>query len=154
MQPPSSIVAWLVRWLLASSNCIALFAHFVSSVCTRVRPCGTSPWCSDKCVRYGAGRSRVRLSAGSYQDLVNWCCSLPTRCTACRRAAGISPRTHKRTSELKTESVQTQLWRYKTIVVISANNKPPYQTKQTKDRVELPTRRLLCLLSCVADVTT
>jgi len=55
-----------------------------------------SRWSSEKCVRFGAGRSRVRLSAGSYQDLVNWFCSLLTRRTVCGRAAGNSPRTQKK----------------------------------------------------------
>ena len=36
---------------------------------------------------------RVRLSAGSYQDLVNWYCGLLTRRTVCGRAAGNSRRT-------------------------------------------------------------
>jgi len=56
----------------------------------------TSPWSPGdnqpvvcgKCVRFGAGRSRVRISAGSYEDLVNWYCSLLTRSTMCRRATG------------------------------------------------------------------
>jgi len=39
-----------------------------------------------KCVPFDAGRSRVRLSAGSYQDLVNWYCSFLTRRTVCGRA--------------------------------------------------------------------
>jgi len=31
---------------------------------------------SGKCVHFGAGRSGVRLLAGSYQDLANWYCGL------------------------------------------------------------------------------
>ena len=49
---------------------------------------GTSPWSSGKCGRFGAGRSGVRLSAGSYQDLVNWYCSLLIRRTVWGRATG------------------------------------------------------------------
>ena len=59
----------------------------------------TSSWSSGKCVRFGAGRSKVRLLAGSYQDLVNWYCSLITRRTVCGRAAGNSPRTQNNPSE-------------------------------------------------------
>jgi len=36
----------------------------------------------------GTGRSVVRLSTGSYDDVVDWHCSLPTRCVLCWRAAG------------------------------------------------------------------
>ena len=61
--------------------------------------CFTSPWCSGKCVRFGAGRSRGRLLAGSYQDLVNWYCSLLTRRTVYGRAAGNTPRTQNQPSE-------------------------------------------------------
>ena len=43
---------------------------------------------TSKCVRFGTSRSRVRISAGSYQDLVHWYCSLLTRRTVCRRATG------------------------------------------------------------------
>jgi len=49
---------------------------------------------SGKCVRFGAGRSRVRES---YQDLVNWYCSLLTRRTVCGRSAGNTPRTQTNT---------------------------------------------------------
>ena len=55
----------------------------------------TSPWSSGKCAHFCAGRSRVRLSAGSYQDLVNWYCSLLTSRTVCGRAAVNTPRTQK-----------------------------------------------------------
>jgi len=55
----------------------------------------TSPWSSGKC--FGAGRSRVRLLAGSYQGLINWYCSLLTRRTVCGRAAGNTPRTQTQT---------------------------------------------------------
>jgi len=46
-------------------------------------------------VRFGAVRSRVRPSAGSYQDRVNWYCSLLARRTVCGRAAGNTPRTQE-----------------------------------------------------------
>jgi len=52
----------------------------------------TNPWSSGKCVRFGAGRSIVRLSAGSSQDFVNWYCSLLIRRV---RAAGNTPRSQK-----------------------------------------------------------
>jgi len=52
---------------------------------------------SGKFVRFGASRSRVQLSPRSYQDLVNWYCSLLTRRTVCRKAAGNTPRTQKQT---------------------------------------------------------
>jgi len=39
-------------------------------------------------VSVSAGRSRVWISAGSYQDLINWYCSLLTRRTEYRRATG------------------------------------------------------------------
>ena len=38
-------------------------------------------------MRFGVGKSGVRLSSGSYQDLVNWHGSHLTRRTVCRRAA-------------------------------------------------------------------
>jgi len=37
------------------------------------------------------------FSAGSYQDLINWYCSLLTRCTVYGRAAGNTSRTQKQT---------------------------------------------------------
>ena len=68
----------------------------------------TSSWSSGKCVRFGAGRSRVRLSAGAYQDLVNWYCSLLTRRTMCGRTAGNTPRTQKQTRNCKNSVVALQ----------------------------------------------
>jgi len=53
--------------------------------------------------------------ARSYQDLVNWYCSLLIRRTVCGRAAGNTSRTQH-----KPEIVQTQSWRYKTVVVIQS----------------------------------
>ena len=43
---------------------------------------------SDSYLFESAGRSRIRLSTGSYQDLVTWYCSLLTTLTVCGRAAG------------------------------------------------------------------
>jgi len=76
-----------------------------------------SPWSSGKCVR-------VRLSARSYQDLVNWYCSHLTRHTVCGRTAGNTPRTQKQTEWNEAEIVQTLPWRYKPIAVM----KPQRQT--------------------------
>ena len=50
---------------------------------------------SGKFVRLDAGRSMVRLSAGSYQDLANCYCSLLTRRTVWRRAAANTSRAQK-----------------------------------------------------------
>jgi len=60
----------------------------------------TSPWSSGTYVRFGAGRSRIRLLAGSYQDHVNWYCNLLTRRTECGRAAGNTCRTQKTNQKL------------------------------------------------------
>jgi len=49
--------------------------------------------------------ARVRLSAGSYQDLINWYCSLLTRRTVCGRAAGNTPR-----SQTQTEWHESRNW--------------------------------------------
>jgi len=48
---------------------------------------------SGKCVRFDASRWKVRLTAGSYQDLISCYCSLVTGRTVCGRAAG---NTHKK----------------------------------------------------------
>jgi len=72
--------------------------HLLATPCSVL--CSTSPWCSGKCVRFGAGRSRGRLLAGSYQDLVNWYCSLLTRRTVYGRAAEL-PYTIRCTEELQ-----------------------------------------------------
>jgi len=72
----------------------------VAFVVPPLLPCSIvliSPWSGGKCVRFGAGRLRVQLLAGSYQDHVNWYCSLLTRRTVCGRAAGNTPRTQKQT---------------------------------------------------------
>ena len=58
-----------------------LYLVWVIFAFTAVLLTRTSPWPRGKCVRFGAGRSRVRLSAGSYQDFVNWHCGLLTRRT-------------------------------------------------------------------------
>jgi len=55
------------------------------------------------CFRFGAGRSGIReFSAGSYQDLVNWYCSLFTRRTVCGQAKGSTSRTQKQTESNET----------------------------------------------------
>jgi len=73
-------------------------------------------------------RSRVRLSAGSYQDLVNWYCSLLTRRTVCGRAARNTPRTHKQTRNCANSVVALQdHYSYK-----APTAKPPYQKKVQK----------------------
>jgi len=89
----------------------------------------TSPWSSGKCARFGAGRSGVRLSAGSYQDLVNWYCSLLTRRTVCGRAAGNTLRTQNRSKRNEIEIVQTQSWRYKNLVVIKCQQQTTITNK-------------------------
>ena len=63
----------------------------------------------------------------SYQDHLTWYCSLLTRRTVRGWAAGNTRWTHT-----KNEIVQTQSWRYKTIVVIKHQQKPPYQKTATK----------------------
>jgi len=52
--------------------------------------------------------SRVRLSAGSYQDLANWCCNLLTRRAVCGRAAGNTPRTQKQARNCSNSVVALQ----------------------------------------------
>jgi len=56
-------------------------------------------WFSGKCVCFGVGRSRDRLSAGSYKDLVNWNCSLLTSRTMYGRASGNTTRKQNKPSE-------------------------------------------------------
>jgi len=77
----------------------------------------TSPWSIGIRIRLGAGRSRVRLSARSNQDLVNWCCSLLTWCTVSRRVTGNTSRLQNTPSRLKPDIAQTQSLCYKTISV-------------------------------------
>ena len=84
-------VARVRNWVLRSNWLVVVFSVAVTS--SSVSWCETSSWSSGKCVRFGAGWSRVRLSSGSYQDLVNWYCSLLTRRTVYGRAAGNSTRT-------------------------------------------------------------
>jgi len=82
---------------------------------------------SSSCARFGAGRSRFdsRLSAGSYQDLINWYRSLLIRRTVCGRAAENTFRTQN-----KPEIVQTQSWRYKTIVLVQRQQQTPISKKK------------------------
>ena len=92
------IASNLSYWLLWARLRVVSYSEVVAS--------------SVQCVRFGAGRSRVRLLAGSYQDLVNWYCSLAgPRCTD--ELQGTHPE-HKTNQK----SYKTQSWRYKTIVVI------------------------------------
>ena len=97
----------------------------------------TSPWSRGTCARFGAGRSGVRLSAGSYQDLVNWYCSLLIRRTVCGRAAGNTLRTQNRSERNETEIAHTQSWRYKTLVVIKCQQRTTITNKQTFRRLSV-----------------
>ena len=54
----------------------------------------------------------VRLSAGLYQDLINWYCSLLTWRKVCGRAAGITSGTQTKPSQMKPDIIPTQSWRY------------------------------------------
>jgi len=113
--------------LLKARPWLGVHRHCFNSnggICSSAVVWGTSPWCGGKCVRCDAGRSKVRLSAGSYQDLANWYCSPLARRTVygrtagnTTRTAGNTTRTQKKPSENEPR-VQTQTWRYKTIVVI------------------------------------
>jgi len=46
-------------------------------------------WTRVMFVCFGAGRYGVRLLTGSYQDYVNWYCSLLTSCTDVRKNYGV-----------------------------------------------------------------
>ena len=74
--------------------------------------------------------NRSVLKGNPCQDLVNWYSSLLTKRSVCGRATGTHPEHTKNTSEMKPEIVQTQVWRYKTIVVI----KRQQQTTISKKR--------------------
>jgi len=90
-----------------------------------------SPWPGGKWVRFCADRSRFRHSAGSYQDLVNWYCSLLTRRMVCVRAAGavvqnaktqpnqmildLEQSCHKTIVDIKHH--QNTIWNHKQIIV-------------------------------------
>jgi len=113
-------VARVRNWALRSSWLVVVFSVAVTS--------SSVSW-SD---RFGADRSRVRLSAGSNQDLVNWYCSLLTRRTVCGRAAGNTLSTQNRSERNATEIAQTQSWRYKTLVVIKCLLPTTITNKQTK----------------------
>ena len=92
----------------------------------------TSPWPRGKCVRFGAGRSRVRLLSRSYQDLVNWYCGLLTRRTVCGKICReLTQNIKTGRVNMKPEIVQTQSWRYKTMVVI----KRQHQTISNKQTI-------------------
>jgi len=83
---------------------------YLTRCCLRLPPQTTSQWSIGTCVRLGAGRSRVRrrsrVSAGSYQDLVNWYCSLLARRTVCRGAARNTRRTFKQTRNCTVVALQ------------------------------------------------
>ena len=114
-----------VRWLLSVHS-------LVCGLSFRVRYCDfhlTRPRAGIKCARFGAGRSGVWLSAGSWQDLVNWYCSLLTRRTVCGRSAGNTISTQNRSERNETEIVQTQSWRYKTFVVIKCQQQTTMKKK-------------------------
>ena len=127
----------LIAFELHASGLYLVWVIFAFTVVLLTR---TSPWPIGKCVRFGAGRSRVRLSAGSYQDLVNWCCSLLTRRTVCGRAAGNTLRTQNRSGRNETEIVQTQSWRYKTFSCykVPTTNHHNKQTSSTVNMSFLP----------------
>jgi len=84
---------------LGSESCVNIETGDSNADHTRRIRKETSPWSRGKRVRFGAGRSSIRLSAGSYQDLVNWYCSLLTRRTVYGRAAGNTTRTQNNPSE-------------------------------------------------------
>ena len=92
----------------SACNLIAMKVTLIECTSCAVARCAflrRKPWLarcesqSGKCNRFGAGRSWVRCSAGSYEDLVCWYCSLLTRHTVYRRAAGNTPRTQKKQTE-------------------------------------------------------
>ena len=82
------------RWLICS---LLVFLFSPLSIQFPFSLYMTSSSSSGKCIHFGAGWSKVRLSAGSYQDLVKPYCHLLTRRTVCERAAGNTPRTQKQT---------------------------------------------------------
>ena len=78
---------WLfgIRWIVCDVALVLCASSLVQKSlfgwhrsCCFIYCMWTSSWSSGKCVRFGAGRSRVRLSAGSYHDLINWYCSILT----------------------------------------------------------------------------
>ena len=81
---------------------------FIPGICLTGPPCG-------KCVRFGATRSGVRLSAGSYQDLVNWYCNLLTWSTKC----AIQIAKQNQVKWYRT-LLQTQSWRYTTVLQLQS----------------------------------
>ena len=90
----------------------------------------TSPWPRGKCVRFGAGKSRVRLSARSYQDLVNWYCGLLTRRTVCGKSCRELTQNIKTSQvKMKPKIVQTQSWRYMTMVVIKRQQQTTFRKR-------------------------
>jgi len=145
----------------SACNLIAMKVTLIECTSCAVARCAflrRKPWLarcesqSGKCNRFGAGRSWVRCSAGSYEDLVCWYCSLLTRHTVYRRAAGNTPRTQKKKkpSEMKPEIVQTQSWRYKTIAVIKRQQQTTISKKKSQSEcrfLHLRRLKLFCLYS-------
>jgi len=93
----------------------------------------------------------LQLSAGSYQDLINWYCSLLTRRTVCGRAAGNTLRTQKQTEwkSVNAEIVQTPSWRYKTIVVIKRQQQTAIRALQLYITVLKPKAELSAMFAVV-----
>jgi len=103
----------------------------------------TSPWPRGKCVRFGAGRSRVR-----------WV--LPRPCKLVLRpshqAHGVRKSCRELTPNIKTsrvkmkpDIVQTQPWCYKTIVVIKRRQQTTISNKQSnKMKGKLAITQWLC----------
>ena len=94
---------------------------------------------------------RVRLSAGSYQDLVNWYCSLLTRRTVCGRAAGNALRTQK---QPEWKSVNAEIVRNSVLALQDhCSYKAPttnHHIKQTFDQLRCCVCFRVSLLACSA----
>jgi len=67
--------------------------------------------------------SSAELSAGCYEDLVHWYCSLRTRRTVSTRAAGNIAGTQRKLGQIIPDIVQTQSWHYNTTAVIQRHQK-------------------------------
>jgi len=88
----------------------------------------TSPWSSGKCVRFGASRSRPGLTKTLEIGTVAF--SPGAQCT--EELQGTQPEHRNQTEwKLNSEVVQTQSWRYKTIVVIKRQQQTTISNKQT-----------------------
>ena len=122
---PLAVASRWLRYLISVVSSVHLFSTTCSLPVLSL--CKTSPWSSGKCVHLGAGRSRVRLPGGSYQDLVNWYCNLLTRRTVHGRAAGNKSR--PQTNRVKWKQTLHKLSRGATrpLQLQSAINKTPYK---------------------------